>query len=159
MKPLRFVLRTGGPPVTVVRRGSDRVEIDGRLFATREAGPGSWQVSREGRTSLVHVARDDDGWWVHAAGHAYRLEIESANPRPRRRPAASEESLTAPMPATVRAVLADVGQTVRRGDTILMLEAMKMELPIRAPREATVTAITCREGEIVQPGVPLVELS
>ena len=35
---------------------------------------------------------------------------------------------------------------------------MKMELPVRSPRDATVVAIKCREGELVQPGVPLLEL-
>jgi biotin carboxyl carrier protein len=39
-----------------------------------------------------------------------------------------------------------------------MLEAMKMELPIRAPRDARVKAIACRQGDLVQPGVPLLEL-
>jgi biotin carboxyl carrier protein len=39
-----------------------------------------------------------------------------------------------------------------------MLEAMKMELPIRAARAGRVKALACREGELVQPGVPLVEM-
>jgi biotin carboxyl carrier protein len=39
-----------------------------------------------------------------------------------------------------------------------MLEAMKMELPITAPRAGRVKSIHCREGELVQPGVPLLEL-
>ena len=63
------------------------------------------------------------------------------------------------MPATVLSVLASVGQTVKPGDTLLMLEAMKMELPVRAPREGVVTAIHCREGELVQPGVMLVDVT
>ena len=36
---------------------------------------------------------------------------------------------------------------------------MKMELPIRAPADGTVTALHCREGELVQPGQDLVELA
>jgi urea carboxylase len=39
-----------------------------------------------------------------------------------------------------------------------MLEAMKMELPIKAPRDGRVTAVHCKPGELVQPGVPLLEL-
>jgi len=38
------------------------------------------------------------------------------------------------------------------------LEAMKMELPIRATTTGTVTAINCRVGELVQPGLPLIEV-
>ena len=63
------------------------------------------------------------------------------------------------MPATVLSVVANVGQAVRAGDTLLMLEAMKMELPVRAPRDGVVAAIHCREGELVQPGVILVDLT
>jgi biotin carboxyl carrier protein len=62
------------------------------------------------------------------------------------------------MPATVISVQAAAGQAVQRGDVLVMLEAMKMELPIKAPRNGRVTAIACRLGELVQPGVPLLEL-
>ena len=63
------------------------------------------------------------------------------------------------MPATVVKIEVTPGQTVTRDSLLIMLEAMKMELPIRAPRDGRVTAIHCRAGEIVQPGVPLLELS
>jgi 3-methylcrotonyl-CoA carboxylase alpha subunit len=62
------------------------------------------------------------------------------------------------MPATVVAVLVEPGARVQKGDTLLMLEAMKMELPIRAARDGVVRAIRCKPGELVQPGVDLVEL-
>jgi len=42
---------------------------------------------------------------------------------------------------------------------LVLLEAMKMELAIRAPHDGTVARIACEAGAIVQPGVPLVELS
>jgi biotin carboxyl carrier protein len=67
-------------------------------------------------------------------------------------------ALSAPMPATVVAITATPGQEVAPGDLLIMLEAMKMELPIRAPRAGRVKALACREGELVQPGVPLVEM-
>jgi biotin carboxyl carrier protein len=63
------------------------------------------------------------------------------------------------MPATVLSVVANVGQAVTAGETVLILEAMKMELPVRAPRDGVVSAIHCREGELVQPGVTLVEIA
>jgi biotin carboxyl carrier protein len=63
------------------------------------------------------------------------------------------------MPATVLSVMAEVGQAVKAGDTVIMLEAMKMELPVRAPRDGIVSAVHCREGELVQPGVMLLEIT
>jgi biotin carboxyl carrier protein len=62
------------------------------------------------------------------------------------------------MPATVVAINAAPGQTVSEGDTLIVLEAMKMELPIKAPRNGVVKAVNCAKGELVQPGVNLLEL-
>jgi 3-methylcrotonyl-CoA carboxylase alpha subunit len=66
--------------------------------------------------------------------------------------------MAAPMPATVRAIPVSAGHTVSAGDVLIVLEAMKMELAIKAPRAGTVRALHCVPGELVQPGVPLVEL-
>ena len=47
---------------------------------------------------------------------------------------------------------------VSEGDTLIVLEAMKMELPIKAPRGGVVKAVHCAKGDLVQPGVNLLEL-
>jgi 3-methylcrotonyl-CoA carboxylase alpha subunit len=61
------------------------------------------------------------------------------------------------MPATVVKILVTPGQAVRHGDTLVVVEAMKMELPTRAPGDGTVKAVNCRE-EAIQPDRALVEL-
>jgi acetyl-CoA carboxylase biotin carboxylase subunit len=76
----------------------------------------------------------------------------------RRRRAGGPGDLSSPMPATVVKVLVEPGARVAKGDTLVMLEAMKMELPVKAPRDGVVRAVRCRQGELVQPGVDLVEL-
>jgi biotin carboxyl carrier protein len=91
--------------------------------------------------------------WVD--GLVARLDPPAAS-RSRRR--GTTDDLSAPMPATVVAVLIDQGAEVKKGDTLLMLEAMKMELPIRAPRDGVVRVINCQAGELVQPGTHLLEL-
>jgi biotin carboxyl carrier protein len=68
-----------------------------------------------------------------------------------------QAAVSAPMPATVTAIKVAAGSRVARGDVLLTLEAMKMVLPITAPRDATVKAIRCHEGDLVEAGVPLVE--
>jgi len=55
-------------------------------------------------------------------------------------------------------VLASQGQHVTKGTPLVILEAMKMEHVIAAPYDATVAAINCKEGELVQPGNDLIEL-
>jgi biotin carboxyl carrier protein len=52
-----------------------------------------------------------------------------------------------------------IGDDVVEGETLVVLEAMKMELPLRAPKAGRVAEIRCTPGELVQPGTPLVELS
>jgi 3-methylcrotonyl-CoA carboxylase alpha subunit len=49
------------------------------------------------------------------------------------------------------------GDAVKKGDTVLLLEAMKMELPIRAPGDGVVSTVCCREGELVPADAILVE--
>jgi biotin carboxyl carrier protein len=62
------------------------------------------------------------------------------------------------MPATIVKVLATPGQTVKAGDTLVIVEAMKMELPVRAPSDAVVKTVRCQERDIVQADQILVEL-
>ena len=62
------------------------------------------------------------------------------------------------MPATVVRVEVSPGTAVRRGDTLIILEAMKMELPIRASTEGIIKAVHCKSGDLVQPGVTLIDI-
>ena len=62
------------------------------------------------------------------------------------------------MPATVIAVKVAAGDSVKRGDLLILLEAMKMELPVRAPGDGRVIAIHCRPGDLVQPDTSLIDL-
>jgi acetyl-CoA carboxylase biotin carboxyl carrier protein len=60
---------------------------------------------------------------------------------------------------TVWRVLVAVGDTVSEGDEVVILESMKMEMPVEAEAEGTVTAIVCAEGQSVNEGDALVELA
>ena len=70
----------------------------------------------------------------------------------------ADAGVMSPMPATVASIHATVGQAVNEGDTVIVLEAMKMELPIKAPRAGVVKAVHCAKGDLVQPGVNLLEI-
>ena len=123
-------------------------------------GPGVYQVSSDAAGSanrdIVYVAGPRGHTWAFSNGHVFR-PVEPEQPA-RSRAAAAAQSLTSPMPATVVKVLATPGQTVKTGETLVIVEAMKMELPVRAPSDAVVKAVHCREKEIVQADQVLVEL-
>lgn len=68
-------------------------------------------------------------------------------------------SVTAPLPGTVTKILVSVGDTVKAGDTVVMMEAMKMENSITAECGGTVKAILVQQGQQVQNGDALVQLA
>jgi biotin carboxyl carrier protein len=118
-------------------------------------GEGMYRVEHDGATHIVYVAGRAGDRWAFWNGQTVRVRHE---PPSRAGRVDVVQSLTAPMPATVLKVLAQPGSAVSKGETLLILEAMKMELPLRAPADATVTAVNCREGQLVQPDAILVEL-
>ena len=73
--------------------------------------------------------------------------------------AAGAKAVTAPLPGAITKVTVKVGDSVAAGDTVLMMEAMKMENSITAEFGGTVKAILCKEGDQVQSGQALVELA
>jgi acetyl-CoA/propionyl-CoA carboxylase biotin carboxyl carrier protein len=103
------------------------------------------------------VATDATHTWVFLDGRVWTIE-RAAGGGPRNRKARGDASVMSPMPATVVAINAAPGQNVNEGDTLIVLEAMKMELPIKAPRSGVVKAVNCAKGELVQPGINLLEL-
>jgi biotin carboxyl carrier protein len=72
--------------------------------------------------------------------------------------AAGSDVLAAPMPGVVLEVVVVAGTQLKRGDPILVLEAMKMRNTIRAPRAAVVVSVEVEAGQPVGPGDPLVRL-
>jgi len=128
-------------------------------FRVTRVGNGVYRVEDDGRSELVYVAGSANDQWVFVDGRVFRGDLGDVRDRPRRSARVDgPQALTAPMPATVIKVLVQPGAAVKKGDTIVLLEAMKMELPIRAPADATVKAVHCRDGELVQPDTTLVEL-
>jgi len=106
--------------------------------------------------SAISLSRDP---WdpPSLAGAAARASSRPAAPTMRRSAASISGALTAPMPATVIRVQVKPGDAVKKGDIVVVLEAMKMELQVRALGDAVVAAVCCREGELVQADATLVE--
>ncbi|MCV9925936.1 acetyl-CoA carboxylase biotin carboxyl carrier protein subunit, partial [Acinetobacter baumannii] len=65
-------------------------------------------------------------------------------------------ALHASMTGNIWKILVEQGQIVKKGETIAIIEAMKMELPVYAADDGTVKAIICRAGQTVHSGEPLV---
>ena len=96
------------------------------------------------------------------------LEGEAAAPAPKAAPAAAPaapaakapaQAINAPMPGTILAVNVKPGQAVKRGDVLVVLEAMKMENEIMAPNDGTVGTVNVAKGQSVQTGATLLTLA
>ena len=72
--------------------------------------------------------------------------------------AASGDAVTAPMQGTIVKISVEEGQAVAQGDVVVVLEAMKMEQPIKAHKDGTVTGLSATVGETVSNGAVLCEL-
>ena len=154
--------RVDAPP-----RGPLTVEGAAAPVAVTRIDRTTYQAVVNGRRIPVHVADAGGVCRLFAEGCAFTLDVDdhadaanadAADARPPGEPPEPGPALAAPMPATVVATPAERGQAVRAGDVLVVLEAMKMELTIRAPRDGVVDALRCRRGDLVQPGVPLVTL-
>ncbi len=101
---------------------------------------------------LGHASGDRRQLWVN--GRFYTTE------RVRQRGAggAVGGGLSSSIPAVVSQLLVDVGDVVRAGDKLILLESMKMVIPIQAPHDGVVTAVRCAPGDSVQANVPLLDL-
>jgi biotin carboxyl carrier protein len=127
-------------------------------FDVTPLGSGRYQVSDGTRQRLVYATGPSTSVWVFIDGRTFVVDVTGSTKGNVRRAHDHDMGLASPMPATVASILVREGQSVSRGDLLVMLEAMKMELPIKAPRDGRVTKVGCTQGELVQPGVPLVEL-
>jgi 3-methylcrotonyl-CoA carboxylase alpha subunit len=118
---------------------------------------GRLQVSAGTRVITADAVIGGGAIWIWIDGNL--LELPTAARAGRSKAGADAEALTPQMSAKVIKVLVEAGQTVAAGDTLVVLEAMKMEMPIKAPHAGTVAAVNCAEGDLVTPDRPVVVLS
>jgi len=130
-------------------------------------GDGVYRVEHEGRSEIVYVAGTPNDRWIFWKGRVFHGDpwggsagLTKVRPASKSSSETAQptQSLSAPMPARVSRILVQPGTAVKKGATVILLEAMKMELPLRALADAVVVALHCREGELVQADAILIDL-
>ena len=153
-----MILRDGTGVEHRVEIGANgAVTIDGQVLMVTRTIDGGVTVAGDSLQTRAWAACLEGVRWVFVDGNVFTFDAGSP-PARSRRSASQHATLMAPMPATVRRLNVVAGDAVRKNDVLIVLEAMKMELPIRATGDAHVARIHCREGDLVQPGVSLIEL-
>jgi biotin carboxyl carrier protein len=150
-----IVTDESGTDYTVDVRANEIV-VNGRTVPVRRMVDGSVRVGVHEET-VAWVAVAGETRWTFVDGEIFTFTMGGRARRPGRS-ASAQGSLTAPMPATVIKVNVKPGDPVRAGEVVVLLEAMKMELPVRSPAAGRVTSVNCREGELVQAGMSLVDV-
>jgi len=136
-----------------------------RWLDARRVGPGAWSLIADGEARLIEI----DGTLPklslelsHPDGEPRQVIAEvaraGAGPGAERAAASGPSSVRAPIPGKLVKVLVKAGDQVKAGQTLAVLEAMKMENELRALRDATVTAVHAAEGSAVETGQELLSL-
>ncbi len=117
--------------------------------------PGEVWLQQDGRRERAVVLRQGDGWLVCLKGEVYELSTQGA-PGARAPAGASDDFAVSPMTGLLAKVSVDVGQEVKAGAALFIVEAMKMEYVVKAPRDLVVAAVTASAGAQVSQGDVLV---
>jgi biotin carboxyl carrier protein len=128
-----------------------------RVVVATRLGDGLLSLGVDGKTWDTHVARTDDGYDVDVAGIRHEVEVRD----PRRaivRSGASSGAVKTTMPGRVVRLLVAEGATVELGQALVVVEAMKMENELKAPRTGTVRRIAAAAGTFVEAGALLLEI-
>jgi biotin carboxyl carrier protein len=138
------------------------VTVGGRTFQVERASlhDGELRLIVDGQRLTLIVAADGPRRWVAFAGQVYAFSVPQAERKSRRTLGAGHkhDTLEAQMPGVVRQVLVAAGDMVTRGQPLLVLEAMKMEIKIAAPHAGRVEQIAVSAGASVQRGQLLAEI-
>ena len=140
------------------RDGAFRVHVGGAAHRVQSlaAGSGDTHIAIDGLRIAFRIARHDRVWLTHGPDGDIAL---SERPRfPDRSEAEAGGSLKAPMPGRIRSLMVSPGQTVAKGEVLLVLEAMKMEHRITAPRAGVIAALHVNLDEQVANGQALLSL-
>ena len=103
---------------------------------------------------LAHVVKVRDDWWIHIDGSIQVLSIDEQGLGG----SGDEGGMSAPMPGKILELLCSIGDQVETGQTLIVMEAMKMEHRIAANVSGTIAAIHHEVGEQVAAGATLIDI-
>ncbi len=132
--------------------------MDGKTVSIQilRAENGRMDLLINGERVTAHVSSDMAKRWVTINGHTSMLTKTSGAKQGVRHDHAG--GLTAPMPGQVRSVSVGVGDAVKKGQTLAVIEAMKMEIRIQALKDGNVKIVHVKQGQTVEREQILIEM-
>ncbi|GAB1407821.1 acetyl/propionyl/methylcrotonyl-CoA carboxylase subunit alpha [Thermomonas brevis] len=132
--------------------GDYRIELDGAAHAIAGARLDGDMLSAriDGGMRRFRIAHGGDGVLVHDGQQRLRLRPEAVYRRLGDSAGTAEHRVRAPMPGRVVLVQAAPGDAVTAGDVVMVIEAMKMELALKAPRDGVIAEVRAQVGDFVE---------
>ena len=160
---MKFVFEQGSEiiPVEIVPSGRGyratvgENSVDVEILQARD---GKLDLLVGGKHITAYVSSDNAKRWVTVNGQTFTLTKPAAGAKQRGTGHDHAAELVAPMPGQVRAVNVVEGESVTKGQTLLVLEAMKMEIRIQAPREGVIKKLFVKQGQTVERDQTLIEI-
>lgn len=134
------------------RNGDDPVE---RRASLVEVEPGIYSVLSGGLSYEVKIVPAAEGWAVDINGRHFVVSVGDPREGGRRSQIAAHDGpvrLSVPMPGKIVRVLVSQGDEVAAGQGLIVVEAMKMQNEVKAPRDGRVTSLPATVGAAVTPG-------
>jgi biotin carboxyl carrier protein len=156
---MKYITTIDDKQFTVEIIDEKHVSVDGKVYEIdfeSVAGQPVYSLIVDGRSHESYIYQGDDNWQVLMRGRLYPVKVEDEREKRLRAAAGGsvaetgEFHLRAPMPGLVVAVPVAEGQSVKRGQVILILESMKMQNELKAPRDGTIGRIRVKPGESVE---------
>lgn len=156
---MKYITTIDDRQFTVEIIDDKHVSVDGKVYEIdfeSVSGQPVYSLIVDGRSHESYIYQGDDHWQVLMRGRLYPVKVEDEREKRLRAAAGAgvaetgEFHLRAPMPGLVVAVPVTEGQAVKRGEVILILESMKMQNELKAPRDGTIGRIRVRPGESVE---------
>ncbi len=127
--------------------------------------PETRRIVVDGNEFEVEIEKNGDYWEVTVEGKKFSVEAnQSSSPGPRKRKVVPRSSssgsgaVSSAIPGKIVSILVSIGDKVKVGDVLLVLEAMKMQNEIKSSIDGTVERIDCSPGEMIEANVQLVEI-
>ena len=151
-------LKLGAHVHTVTRKSATAFDVDGNVVETLLSSnePGRFDARPQGAAHRVYVVRDGNRVMAQVDGRDYNLTVVGRAASGASSEHAADGGLEAPMPGRVTRVAVSVGDKVKKGQELIVVEAMKMENALTAPDDGVVASLTVKVGDMVAPGSALV---
>ena len=149
-------------PVELIPNGSGRsyrIQVGEKTVEVEilQSSDGRLDLLIDGQRVTAYVSSDTARRWVTVNGQTFLL-TKSSGTRQRGGTHHAAGELSAPMPGQIRAVNVNEGDTVTKGQTLLLVEAMKMEIRIQSPQDGVVKKLFVKQGQTVEREQMLVEI-